>query len=329
MNTVISFITVISLIFSLSCTILDPNEPGNLVPKTVDENGSLPALAINGTNLHLKTFGNPANPVIIFLHGGPGGDHKGLLRLKSLQDAYFLVFYDQRGTGLSRRHNKSEVSISLLVRDLDSIVDHFSPGAPVTLVGHSWGGQLATVYVTKHPAKVQKLILMDPGPFNSKTIVMLNGLFEEMSLSASVINDMLCGQDFISPAGHIKLDYNMGILVFAESNSMDGYNRSKTDRAGYWRLGTIAQSAILSEATNANGDWDYDLRKGLSYPNTVLFMWAGNNTIMGADYRRAQQAYYSSKQAITIPNVGHDFPWISHGRVDAEIRTYLAKPSIY
>jgi len=311
-----------------SCTILDPNEPGNLVPKTVDENGSLPALSINGTNLHLKTFGNSANPVIIFLHGGPGGDHKSLLRLKSLQDTYFLVFYDQRGGGLSRRHNKSEVSVSLLVRDLDSIKEHFSPGAPVTLVGHSWGGQLATAYVTKHPAKVQKLILMDPGPFTSKTIVMLKGLFD-MSLSATVMNDLLWSQDFISPADHIKLDYSGGIMILAEDSGLSDYNNSKTDRAGFWRFGSIAHSTVMSEARNANGDWDFDLRKGLSYPNTVLFMWAGNNGIMGANYRTAQIAYYNSTQQIIIPNVGHDFPWVSHSRVDAEIRSYLAKPSIY
>ena len=317
-----------ALFILVSCTILDPNEPGNLVPKTVDENGSLPALAINGTNLHLKTFGNPANPVIILLHGGPGGDHRYLLRLKSLQDTYFLVFYDQRGGGLSRRHNKYEVSISLLVRDLDSIIEHFSPGVTVTLVGHSWGGQLATAYVTKYPAKVQKLILLDPGPFTSKTMDMMNGL-SGVDLTASVTNDMLWSQDFISPADHIKLDYSIGLILLSDLYSKAGYNYSKTDRAGMWRYGVVAQSAVMSEAVNANGDLDFDLRQGLSYANKVLFIWAGNNTIMDADYRRAQMAYYSNKQFIMIPGVGHDFPWVSHDRVDAEIRAYLAKPSIY
>ena len=95
-----------------ACDTLSPTEPGALVPRTVTEDLTLPAIEMNGARFHVQTFGNPANPVIVFLHGGPGGDYRSLLALGerhngySLADDYFLVYWDQRGSGLSERQNK-------------------------------------------------------------------------------------------------------------------------------------------------------------------------------------------------------------------------------
>src|SRR5687768_16857000 len=64
-----------------ACDTTSPSEPGALVPRTVAEDASLPAIEMNGARFHVRTLGNPANPVIVFLHGGPGGDHRSMLRL--------------------------------------------------------------------------------------------------------------------------------------------------------------------------------------------------------------------------------------------------------
>ncbi len=42
------------------------------VPKTVDQDPSLPSITIDGYTYHAETYGDPANPVVIILHGGPG-----------------------------------------------------------------------------------------------------------------------------------------------------------------------------------------------------------------------------------------------------------------
>src|SRR5688572_3886103 len=80
------------------------NEPGNLVPKTVDQDLSLPAIAVNGTLLHAEAFGHPDSTIIVMLHGGPGDDYRVLLNCADLAGyGYRVVFYDQRGSGLSQR----------------------------------------------------------------------------------------------------------------------------------------------------------------------------------------------------------------------------------
>src|SRR5687768_10179707 len=140
------------------CEVMAPGDPGNLVPRTVAEDPTLPAIDMNGSRFHLETRGNPANPAIVFLHGGPGDDYRSLLRLVdrvngySLADEYFVVLWDQRGTGLSQRVNGGELTISKYVDDLDSLINRFSPGRPVIFVGHSWGAMYATAFINERPS---------------------------------------------------------------------------------------------------------------------------------------------------------------------------------
>ena len=109
------------------------------VPATVADDPSLPHITIDGVTYHAETFGDPANPVVITIHGGPGGDYRSILSLKALSDDYFVVFFDQRGAGLSPRVNSDEITLASAVADLDSIVEHYGGGEPVNLVAHSWG----------------------------------------------------------------------------------------------------------------------------------------------------------------------------------------------
>lgn len=94
----------------------EPSKPGLLVPRTVDQDASLPQLSINGTTLHLETFGDPDDPMIVLLHGGPGGDYRSMLKCMEFADhGYFVIFYDQRGSGLSQRHPKKTYNLDLMI----------------------------------------------------------------------------------------------------------------------------------------------------------------------------------------------------------------------
>src|SRR5258705_8025724 len=113
---------------------LDPSEEGNLVPRTANEDSSIPQLSVNGSNFHVETFGDPSAPVIIALHGGPGGAYRGLLRLRDpvnggrLEDRYLMVFWDQPGAGLRQRHPLGPISGEAYDTDLPSLIHKFSPG---------------------------------------------------------------------------------------------------------------------------------------------------------------------------------------------------------
>jgi pimeloyl-ACP methyl ester carboxylesterase len=56
---------------------------------------------VNASKFHAETFGHPTGKMLVILHGGPGGDYRSLLNCKQFADhGYYVVFYDQRGSGL-------------------------------------------------------------------------------------------------------------------------------------------------------------------------------------------------------------------------------------
>jgi proline iminopeptidase len=152
---------------------MDPEAPGNLVPATVEDDPSLPRIEVNGTLLHAEAFGNPSAPMIMVLHGGPGGDYRSLLPYRALAaDGYHVVFWDHRGSGLSKRHDASSYSFDLYLEDLRQVVEHFSSSStqPIVFLGHSWGAMYATWFINEHGdygGRVAGAVLSEPGALTS------------------------------------------------------------------------------------------------------------------------------------------------------------------
>ena len=136
------------------------------VARTVQFDHSLPYTEINGYKYHTEVFGNPQSTPIIVVHGGPGLDYVYLKPLQALSKDYRVIFYDQRGTGLSPRVSTSDLTVDQSVEDLHAIVEHFSNGGQVKLIGHSWGGALVVGYLSKYPATVSQAVIVEPGFLN-------------------------------------------------------------------------------------------------------------------------------------------------------------------
>jgi proline iminopeptidase len=51
------------------------------VAETVAQDTSIPHIEIDGVTYHAETFGDPENPVVVTVHGGPGGDYRSILSL--------------------------------------------------------------------------------------------------------------------------------------------------------------------------------------------------------------------------------------------------------
>ena len=114
--------------------------PGYLVPPTVDEDPALPRAVITVASksraIHLQTFGDPANPPFLFLHGSLA-DHRAFLPFRELADAYFVVMWDQRGIGLSERISASEFTEEFVVEEIDAVRPGFM-GASASGTGVSY-----------------------------------------------------------------------------------------------------------------------------------------------------------------------------------------------
>lgn len=120
-------------------------------------------ISIDGGNLHYKTFGN-GQPLLI-INGGPGMSSEGFTSLaKELGKSNKTILYDQRGTGKSTMNkiNSETITMDLMVQDIETLRKYLNIEEwPV--LGHSFGGMLASYYATKHPDKIEGLILSSSG----------------------------------------------------------------------------------------------------------------------------------------------------------------------
>lgn len=317
----------IALAAATACETLAPGDPGNLVPRTADEDPSLPSIGMNGSRFHVETFGNPANPVIVFLHGGPGGDYRSLLKLAerfngySLADEYYLVFWDQRGTGLSQRHDRDVLTKAVYVADLDSLVNRYSPGRPVILIGESWGGMFATLYINEIPQEVAGAVLIEPGPMEGATMERLKGDIAGLDLFSEFVNDIAWSTQFFTPDDHERMDYErmMG-LIDAQPKS----HLSRTDPSPAWRVGAAASRYIMEDGQDGDGKFNYDFTTNLAaFTKPVLFIAGSLSEVLGPSLQQKQVLRYPSASLQVINGVGHDVAWVKAAETLTQIRAYL------
>ncbi len=118
-------------------------------------------MPFQGYQTYYRLIGNPQNPTIVFLHGGPGSTHNYFEVFDSLaEEGYCLVMYDQLGCGLSYVDHHPELwKIETWVEELKALRDYLHLDK-IHLLGQSWGGMLALEYVLHHqPKGIESLIL--------------------------------------------------------------------------------------------------------------------------------------------------------------------------
>lgn len=121
-------------------------------------------LDVDGHSVYWEACGNPAGRPAIFLHGGPGsGSTPGQRRLFD-PDRYFVVLFDQRGSGRSRPlASDPEIDLSTnttshLVADIEAL-RRLHGVESWTMLGLSWGTTLGLAYAHAHPDRVNALVL--------------------------------------------------------------------------------------------------------------------------------------------------------------------------
>jgi proline iminopeptidase len=156
---------------NLSAPLTPPEQPANSKTWSVEP----------GIELAHFSVGNGRDVLII--HGGPGEPFsQPMTGLEPLTNEFRFYYYDQRGCGDSTRpidrfqsNNVYQnmltldrtLGLSAQIADIERI-RRILGDDKLILIGHSWGGFLASLYAAEFPEHVEALILVSP----ANTLVM-------------------------------------------------------------------------------------------------------------------------------------------------------------
>jgi proline iminopeptidase len=118
-------------------------------------------ILVNSQTIYSKAFGNPNDKPLIYLHGGPGYNSVGFestTAQKLSENGFYVISYDRRGEGRSPDKN-AKFTFNETFDDINLIYDTFNLRSAI-LIGHSFGGVIATLYAEKHPNKTKSIILV-------------------------------------------------------------------------------------------------------------------------------------------------------------------------
>src|SRR5580693_7394587 len=141
----------VTSIIAASRKIVSPNGVDELLPLQI--NGSTQWVSIRGKDRR--------NPIILFLHGGPGSPTMpaDYTFQTPWEDYFTVVQWDQRGAGKTYAANDpktidSTMTIEQMTEDAEEVVRYLQKHydkKKVFLLGHSWGSVLGVRLAQRHP----------------------------------------------------------------------------------------------------------------------------------------------------------------------------------
>ncbi|MES3002458.1 MAG: alpha/beta hydrolase [Pseudomonadota bacterium] len=112
---------------------------------------------------HTLVWGEPApgRTPLVMVHGWMDVAASWQFMVDAFAHDHYVIAPDWRGYGLTESPPADNYWFPDYLADLDFLIDHYSPGAPVNLVGHSMGGNIAMLYAGARPERVRRLVNLE------------------------------------------------------------------------------------------------------------------------------------------------------------------------
>lgn len=117
------------------------------------ESGMAP---VNDIEMYYATYGDPANPPLLLLHGGLGNADYFVNQIPAFMEDYYVIAADSRGHGRSTMSDQ-QIGYALMASDVLALLDYLEIDA-VNLLGWSDGGIIGLDIAINHPERLIKLV---------------------------------------------------------------------------------------------------------------------------------------------------------------------------
>ena len=118
-------------------------------------------LVIRGLRYHVRQWRHDGAPKMVLLHGWMDVSASFQFVVDALRGDWDVYAPDWRGYGLTQWGKSDCYWFPDYIADLDFLLEFIEPRAPVNLVGHSLGGNVAALYAGVRPERVRKLVNLE------------------------------------------------------------------------------------------------------------------------------------------------------------------------
>lgn len=259
----------------------------------------------DGTRLFYRKVGTGPHTVV-YLHGGPWDMSDGGYEFDALANGRTLIAFDQRSGGRSELVEDSKrMTSEYYIRDLEALQRHFHLKT-MTLMGQSWGAMLAAMYAARHPAVVDRFLLLSPGPptraFATRRFAKMDSVIGE---AAAARIDELSRQIDSAPAERTTALCREQIQLIFRAYLTDS-SALRRMRVGY----CDASPASLRHRNKAGelafaSLGDYDLLTQLGQLHQPALIVEGANTQVPLEATRAWAAAFPNGRLLLVPQASH------------------------
>ena len=254
-----------------------------------------------GVECAVRSYGDPADPPVVFLHGaaGPIGDEAFLLAAAS--GGYRVLAPEWPGYGSSVGEELLEDMLDFALHGWD-VVNGLGLDR-VTLVGHSMGGMIAAEMAAVSPERLRALVLVSP-----------NGLWDDdkpvvdlFSLLPFQFAEVL----FADPAAGAAL--LTGGVDFSDMDALTEFFIGNSRR-----LGTAGK--ILFPIPNRRVS-----KRLYRVATPTLIAWGSLDRYMDPSYAMAWQGLLEDASILALDGVGHMVPFERPAELAAALCDFVAR----
>lgn len=255
--------------------------------------------------IHYRVLGS-APDTIVAVHGGPGAGMQAILpELEPLADRHTVIFYDQRGGGLSELPaDTTLLGADEMVADLEAVRRFFALER-MTLIAHSFGSILVARYAEANPDRVERIVFFGAvGPRRADAAALAQAAASPpdpvLAERLGVVMDALMSGSTTDPLEDCREYEAIGrelARARGESGAWKGTNCAMPPPAIRYYFRYTAQLG-----PGSFGDWDFTgSLGGLEAPLLVIH---GDRDPRAVEVQRQWAAAVPEGRFLPIPNAG-------------------------
>ncbi len=272
--------------------------------------------------LHYIDWGNPGAPPLLLIHGGRDHCRSWDWVARALRHEWHVIAPDLRGHGDSQWSPDGNYSMAAYVYDLAQII-HRQELAPLSIIGHSLGGNIALRYAGIYPEAVRQLVVIEglgPSPTKlaerGKRLIddrMRAWIEEQRSLAGRAPRRYASSEEALR-----RMQDDNTHLTTDQARHLTQHGISQNEDGSYsWKFDNYVRSQAPADMTQA--DLEY-LWSRIACPTLLVY---GNESWASNPSRAGRARHFRNARVVSFERAGH---WVHHDRFDAfvaEVRGFL------